>query len=70
MPRITATSNSSSIAPIRGHRSHAVRSERVERTSRNQWSSPLLHLGDGSLVPVGRKYLDMVKKLEGGSLGD
>ena len=48
---------------IRVHRSHAVRRDRIERTSRNQWGAPLLHLSNGAVIPVGRKYLDVLKRL-------
>lgn len=48
---------------VRVHRSHAVRRTCIERTSRNQWGAPLLHLSNAAVIPVGRKYLDVMKSL-------
>ncbi|MEL7688707.1 response regulator transcription factor [Citromicrobium bathyomarinum] len=48
---------------VRVHRSHAVRRTCIERTSRNKWGAPLLHLSNRAIIPVGRKYLDVMKSL-------
>ena len=46
---------------LRVHRSAIVRTDKVRGVSRGRFSTPVLELDDGRLLPVGRKYRDSVR---------
>ena len=46
---------------LRVHRSAIVRKDKVRAVLRGRFSTPVLELEDGSRIPVGRKYRDVVR---------
>ena len=46
---------------LRVHRSAIVRKDKVRAVLRGRFSTPMLELDDGHLLPVGRKYRDAVR---------
>ena len=47
---------------VRVHRSAIVRKDKVRAVLRGRFSTPMLELDDGHLLPVGRKYRDLVRE--------
>ena len=53
---------------LRVHRSAIVQTNKVRAISRGRFSTPVLELDDGHLLPVGRKYRDAVRSAFGPAL--
>ena len=53
---------------LRVHRSAIVQTSKVRAISRGRFSTPVLELDDGHLLPVGRKYRDAVRSAFGPAL--
>ena len=53
---------------LRVHRSAIVQTNKVRAISRGRFSTPVLELDDGHLLPVGRKYRDAVRSAFGAPL--
>ena len=53
---------------LRVHRSAIVQKNKVRAISRGRFSTPVLELDDGHLLPVGRKYRDAVRSAFGPAL--